>query len=344
MSVRKGTALYMNTDQVMVSLVIPVYNALPYLRRCLNGCLSQNYEFYEIICIDDGSTDGSDAVLDAFKIEYPDRFRVFHTVNQGVSEARNLGTREAKGKYIWYIDPDDEIAENILRDIADMIHGVDLLLLPYVILTEENNDLELKREFWNGKRGTDFKVFVTNNAFDKVWNYIVSKDIIIKSKLSFGKNIVLAEDRAFDFFLKEHIDTWDVYDKIAYYYIIKNASASKGHVHNDEFKKRMIENAYWTAIYIEESISRYDNSEFINTAKKYQYENVREVISTGIRLGDVKYLNEKISVLKKNFLYPVSLKKLIEYNTSFFQGIKGAILNCNYLAVILCTIRGIIRR
>lgn len=334
----------MNNEKPLISLIIPVYNDLPYLNRCLKSCLAQNYDYFEIVCIDDGSTDGSGDKLDTFKNDHLDRIRVFHTENQGVSKARNLGMKEAKGNYIWFIDSDDEIVENILRDIAERINGLDLLLLPYVILTEGNNDLQQKHVLWNGKRETDFKNIVRNNVFDKVWNFIVSKDIIMHNKLSFGKNIILGEDRAFDFFLKEHIETWDVFDKISYYYSIKRISASKGHVHNDEFKKRMIENAYWTAFYIEENISRYEDLSFIEDAKKYQYGNVREVISAGIKLGDKKYLDEKISLLKKNSLYPVSLERLKNYNSTFFQGFRGAILNCEGIAVAVCEFYGIIRR
>lgn len=336
--------LFMSNGEVLFSLILPVYNVLPYLNRCLDSCLQQDFEQFEIVCIDDGSTDGSEALLDEYQKKYPHQIRIFHMQNQGVSEARNKGIIEARGKYVWFIDPDDVITENILGEIAGRVNGLDLLILPHQIEAENPENFQSKTVNLRVQKETEFKDFVANNTFDKVWNYIVLKRLLVQNKLFFGKNIVLAEDKAFDFFLKEHINTWNVYDKIAYHYIIKKASASKGHVHNDEYKIRIIENAYWTAVYIEESIYRYNDKLFIETAKKYQYENVREMVSTGIRYGSIPYLKRKISQLSKKSLYPISLKKLKEYNPSFFQLLKGIMLNCGSMAIVLSAICGSVRR
>lgn len=98
----------------MVSLIIPVYNVAPYLKVCLDSILSQSFRNWEALCVDDGSTDGSGAMLDAYAARDV-RFRVIHQVNQGVSMARNEGLRHARGVYVMMVDPDDWIEPDMVE-------------------------------------------------------------------------------------------------------------------------------------------------------------------------------------------------------------------------------------
>ena len=111
-----------------VDIIIPVYNVEPYLRRCLDSMLAQTYTHWRAICVDDGSTDGSPAILD----EYADkdsRFKVIHQENSGVSHARNVGLAVADAEYVMFVDSDDfihpqtlEIALTLIeRDGTDMV-------------------------------------------------------------------------------------------------------------------------------------------------------------------------------------------------------------------------------
>ncbi len=90
-----------------VSVVVPVYNVMPYLERCVQSVVRQTYQNLEIILVDDGSTDGSGKLCD--KIAGTDqRIRVIHQKNQGLSGARNTGIRQATGEYVVFLDSDDE--------------------------------------------------------------------------------------------------------------------------------------------------------------------------------------------------------------------------------------------
>lgn len=88
------------------SVVIPVYNVKPYLDTCVRSILSQTFTDFEMLLIDDGSTDGSGAICDAWT-KADNRIRVFHQQNQGPAVARNAGIRQAKGDYILFLDSDD---------------------------------------------------------------------------------------------------------------------------------------------------------------------------------------------------------------------------------------------
>lgn len=88
----------------MISVIVPVYNKAPFLRRCLDSIVNQTDKSAQVIIIDDGSTDGSSKICDEYK-KYG--FEIHHTKNHGVSEARNLGIKYAKGDYITFMDADD---------------------------------------------------------------------------------------------------------------------------------------------------------------------------------------------------------------------------------------------
>ncbi|MDO5553871.1 MAG: glycosyltransferase family 2 protein [Planctomycetia bacterium] len=95
-----------------VTIIIPVYNVEQYLRECLDSALKQTMRDIEIICIDDGSTDTSSAILDEYANSDP-RVQVYHEKNQGAGAARNLGLEKASGEYIVFLDADDTIAPDL---------------------------------------------------------------------------------------------------------------------------------------------------------------------------------------------------------------------------------------
>ena len=106
----------------MISIIVPVYKVEPYLRQCVDSILGQTYRDIEVLLIDDGSPDRCGEICDEYA-EKDDRVRVFHTENRGLSAARNLGLREARGEYIGFVDSDDwiepDMYEVLLRRIQE---------------------------------------------------------------------------------------------------------------------------------------------------------------------------------------------------------------------------------
>lgn len=99
---------------ILISLIVPVYNKENYLQQCIESLQKQTLKNFEMICIDDGSTDRSGELLDKLQSQ-DERIQVFHTDNQGPSVARNIGLAKAKGKYIAFIDSDDIVVPNYLE-------------------------------------------------------------------------------------------------------------------------------------------------------------------------------------------------------------------------------------
>lgn len=101
-----------------LSLIIPIYNAERYLRRCLDSVLAQTYTDYECILVDDGSLDGSLFICQEYANSHS-QFIVFHKTNGGEADARNYGIRQAQGKYICWLDADDELLPDYLKTLID---------------------------------------------------------------------------------------------------------------------------------------------------------------------------------------------------------------------------------
>lgn len=97
----------------LISIIVPVFNAATFLRRCLDSLLAQSYQKTEIILIDDGSTDGSGEICDDYAEASPHIY-VFHTENQGASQARNLGLTKANGVFVSFVDSDDYVSPDYL--------------------------------------------------------------------------------------------------------------------------------------------------------------------------------------------------------------------------------------
>lgn len=112
-------------ESPLITVIVPVYNIMEYLPRCVDSICGQTYEKLEILLVDDGSTDGTGALCDELAAKDA-RIRVFHQQNGGSSSARNLGLDHASGEYIGFADSDDYIDKNMYRNLYDAIVTYDV--------------------------------------------------------------------------------------------------------------------------------------------------------------------------------------------------------------------------
>ena len=179
-----------------VSVVIPVYNKEAYVRQCLKQALSQNYDDYEVIAIDDGSCDSSGTICDEMAAEYS-RLKVIHKENGGVTAARLKGVEEAQGLYIMFCDSDDALQPHALRHTVEAMeaNGADEVIAPYQNQYGIVND--------SGCRGpippTDIiKDFLSlRNSFPHMWGILLRRDIILDGCLDIPREIYLGEEILF---------------------------------------------------------------------------------------------------------------------------------------------------
>lgn len=138
----------MDEHDILVSIIMPVYNVEKYLRQCLDSLFSQTLKEIEIIAVNDGSTDSSLRILEEYQSKYPQVMKVFTTENRGVSHARNYGMTKAKGKYVQFVDSDDfieaEMCEKLYnKAIAD---DNDIVICTRYNVFENVHTGKLKRE------------------------------------------------------------------------------------------------------------------------------------------------------------------------------------------------------
>lgn len=135
---------YSNFNNMMLlSIIVPMYNSEKWLPKCVDSLLHQDIapEEYEIILVDDGSPDGSRAIAESYATEYSN-IVVLTRTNGGTSAARNTGIRAAQGRYLYFVDPDDYILENSLKDILRIMdeESLDVLRFAYTEV-DENGDV-----------------------------------------------------------------------------------------------------------------------------------------------------------------------------------------------------------
>lgn len=169
-----------------VSIIVPVFNAEKYIRRCIDSILSQTFTDFELLLIDDGSKDKSGEICEEYAGK-DKRVRVFYKENGGVSSARNLGLDECLGEYISFIDADDYIEANTLSD-ALFADGYDLIQIP------RNNGSYFKHYTRDVicREQDEFLKFIYKNYYFECWGRFYKRSIM--SGLRFNENIKIGED------------------------------------------------------------------------------------------------------------------------------------------------------
>ena len=125
-----------------LSIIVPVYNVLPYIRQCLNSLLGQTVEDYEILLVDDGSTDGTAAVLEEYRARYPEKISLRRVDNGGQGRARNFAIEDARGHYLGFIDSDDTIAPDMYEKLVARAEetGVDVVVCDWLARYDDGRE------------------------------------------------------------------------------------------------------------------------------------------------------------------------------------------------------------
>lgn len=184
----------------MLSVIVPVYNAEEYLSRCLDSLLNQGVEDYEVICVNDGSTDGSLEILNGYAERYSTVMRIINQANGGISVARNAGLDVARGDVIAFCDADDYLVPNAYRYLLENCWRNDIDVLKYNSVTLDARMLQVWKEFdaMSGKilfegSGHDFYCRF-HPCF--VWSNFYRKSFLDRHSIRFGQ-LGYAEDVAF---------------------------------------------------------------------------------------------------------------------------------------------------
>lgn len=180
----------------MVSIIVPVYNAEIYIDPCIKSILNQTYTNFELLLIDDGSTDASGEICERFA-QKDNRVKVIHNTNHGVSYSRNMGLALAKGEYIAFCDADDLYKRNYLMEMwnAAQFQDADIVICNYSYLHKPQNKICERASGSIEKEEIYRRMFINNTIGGFVWNKFFRKSTIVG--IQFDENMQICEDTYF---------------------------------------------------------------------------------------------------------------------------------------------------
>lgn len=299
----------------LLTVIIPVYNAEKYLKRCLQSVCDQTYPFLDIILIDDGSTDNSGPICDNYS-DMDKRVRVFHVKNGGQASARNIGLSNVKGDYITFIDNDDWIEPKMYEKLMVLMNKYECPIVGCATLKEFedsstfNEYKDRKSGIVSGKKCNLDILYQDRHAWGALWNKIYKKELWNNISFPDGKQL---EDYLVITKLFATADRVLFCNEPMHHYTIRNDSQSKKSF--TEEKLTIIESAekirdYFVRYSSDKDIIRASNYfVFFNLVNvmwdcyKSEYDNKKEIIC--------KYKNKAIKTLKKCICVPKRRRKMI---------------------------------
>ena len=171
-----------NVNSLPLSIVVPVFNTASYLDRCISSILNQTFKDFELICVDDGSTDNSMEILEKYKMT-DNRVKVIHfEQNKGASAARNAGIENAKGEFIGFVDSDDYIDERFYENLLQKSNDYDIVIGKLVLSTN------ISKFYYKSKFKNHWSIY------DSIWR----KEFLNENNIRYDETLKTGNDFAFN--------------------------------------------------------------------------------------------------------------------------------------------------
>lgn len=302
----------------LVSIIVPMHNVSNYIERLVKSVLKQKYYNWELLLIDDNSLDNT---LEKLKYIKNKQIKIIKNLGNGVSAARNTGLKYAKGKYICFVDADDEINDEYVKKLVEIIkrEKVEIVLSNYyenMLSSQKIVMLPWKGLYSNKQLKLEIipkLIYPKQNektAWMPVWRTIISKDFLKKSNILFDENIRQAED--FDFMLRLFLSANKVYfsEEANYiYYRTKGSSMNK-----------YIPNFLKMQLYIHNKlINTLKSAQIFNSVKERYYSNKLSMysiaISNSVRNPNKKERIREIERIRSEFMNDKAISIQRSYNT-----------------------------
>ena len=220
-------------DNILVSLIVAVYNGEKYIASCIDSIMNQTYKNYEVILVDDGSKDSSGTICDHYA-EKDSRIKVIHQVNRGCSAARNEGLSHAKGEYIIFVDSDDFLNIDTGKKLKESLekNNSDIVLCGFCHWSTIRQILvlpprELCGTFSREEFAENFSVLYGKLLLNSPCNKIYKKEIIDQYQIKFDERRNTWEDRIFVVEFLRYCDNYYCMDECFYNYVSVQESLSR---------------------------------------------------------------------------------------------------------------------
>ena len=209
----------------MISIILPIYNVEKYLSKCLDSLLEQTYDDFELICVNDGSTDNSLNILQNYASK-DSRIKIINQKNQGQSMARNNALEKVQGDYISFIDSDDWVEKDFLENLISSAqkNDADVVQSGYI----QCNKIFVRKE----KTCISFENIMEEMQKCLVWNKLWKTDFVKKNHLYFLPNVTY-QDVFFCCMASFYSKSWNIINYAGYHYVVNPLSATQ----NQSFEK-----------------------------------------------------------------------------------------------------------
>lgn len=182
--------------QPEISIIVPVYNLEKLITRCLDSIKAQTFQNWQCIVVNDGSSDGSGAVCDAYA-KTDDRFQVLHQQNGGVSSARNAGLDVATGRYIAFVDGDDAVHARCFEWILEQQQQTPMALLAWFSASSLDAPVSFESVTERSYTSQQRQLFTITNAGSNIWNKLFWGEVIRRGNVRYDVSMKRGEDYAF---------------------------------------------------------------------------------------------------------------------------------------------------
>lgn len=218
-----------------VSIIIPVYNAAQYLSQCLSSIQAQSFRNFEVLMVNDGSTDASQDICRSFA-ESDSRFFLFDQENSGVSVSRNRALLHARGKYLQFIDSDDWLTDNA---VETLFHGAesagsDLTVCHFYRVLEnhaaQRGHIKTDKLLTRCEYAKEMMKAPANYYYGVLWNKLYRRSLVENAQLQFDPQIKWGEDFLFNLQYLEHVRLVSAVAKPIYYYRKREDSLVNSHI------------------------------------------------------------------------------------------------------------------
>ena len=213
---------------IKVSVIVPVFNTEPYLRRCLNSLVKQTLRELEIILVDDGSTDQSYRIMEEYEQKYGDRIRLYRKENGGQASARNLGIRVSRGSYIGFVDSDDYVDLRMFEEMyqAAVKDQCDMVECRYRYLKEEGKRIREYRSRGHIRQYRNQReMFIDTQA--SPCNKLYRREVLMREGVDFPEGYIY-EDTALYIKTIPFVKRERFLDRAYYYYFLRGSSTMNG--------------------------------------------------------------------------------------------------------------------
>lgn len=218
-----------NSSNPLISFIIPAYNVVTYIEKCVLSIVHQDYKNIEIVVVNDGSKDNTLEVLRRLEKEYP-TIRVIDKVNEGVSIARNTGIKESKGDYLVFVDADDYLSSDYASYMLNLVEQTGCEFCLSTICYERYGESQTSNETVTRYTPADATALLLSpRMYVGCWNKIFKKSLIVDNKIEFSSSLFYGEGLRFITQVSQKCNGVGVGNRKVYYYRKNNQDSACTH-------------------------------------------------------------------------------------------------------------------